>query len=49
MNEGIESDKGQISDNKIKNVSLKKGKNMIRIRFENNLKHSINIRAYAIN
>lgn len=49
MLEIIESDKGQISDNKIKNVSLKKGKNMIRIRFENNLKHSINIRAYAIN
>jgi hypothetical protein len=45
----IEADSGEISDNKIKNINLKKGRNKLRIRFENDLKHSINIRAYAIN
>lgn len=44
----IESSLGEVSDHTIKNVQLSKGKNELKIRFEDDLKHSLNISAYAI-
>lgn len=42
----IYSDKGRYMDNKLINVPLKQGKNEICIRFEGQLKHGLNIKAY---
>lgn len=44
----IESSHGTVSDHTIGNLQLSKGRNELRIRFEDDLKHSINISAYAI-
>jgi len=44
----IESSHGTVSDHTIENLQLHKGRNELRIRFEDDLKHSINISAYAI-
>jgi hypothetical protein len=49
--DGIEvtySDVGSVDKNSIKNVGLSTGKNIIKIRFADNLKHSIKIKAYEI-
>ncbi len=40
------TDKGTIQDNRLKNLSLVTGKNTIKIRFSDNLKHSIKLKAY---
>lgn len=42
----IYTDKGNFMDNKLINVPLKAGKNIINIRFESQLKHGLNIKAY---
>lgn len=44
----INSDNGNVYANSLKNVSLSSGKNQVKIRFADNLKHSIKIKAYAI-
>lgn len=49
--DGIEiasTDNGIIQGNKLIGVSLSAGKNQIAIRFEDNLKHSIKLKAYEI-
>jgi len=49
--DGIEvkySDVGSIEKNIIKNISLAMGNNKIKIRFADNLKHSVKIKAYEI-
>jgi hypothetical protein len=46
--EVIYSDVGSVDKNSIKNVGLTTGKNIIKIRFADNLKHSIKIKAYEI-
>jgi len=49
--DGIEvtySDIGSVDKNSIKNVALSSGNNKIKIRFADNLKHSIKIKAYEI-
>lgn len=49
--DGVEvrySDSGTIEKNIIKNISLVSGNNKIKIRFADNLKHSVKIRAYEI-
>lgn len=45
----VESSKGIITSNSIKALELVEGINELKIRFDNNLKHSINISAYANN
>ncbi len=40
------SNNGNFSENKLDNITLVKGKNFIRVRFTDNLRHSIKIRAY---
>ncbi len=44
----ISTDFGQIEGNTLKSLSLEAGQNQIKIRFADNLKHSIKIRAYEI-
>jgi len=51
MNEAIDiisSNKGIISNNVIKKVQLVRGKNEIKIQFNDNLKHSVIIRTYEV-
>ncbi len=43
------TDNGTIQGNKLENLSLISGKNNIKIRFSDNLKHSIKLKAYEIN
>lgn len=50
-NDGIaisSSDNGNIDGNKLKGLSLSAGRNQIKVRFADNLKHSIKINAYEI-
>lgn len=42
------TDNGRIDGNKLKEVSLSAGRNQIKIRFADNLKHSIKIKAYEV-
>jgi len=42
------TNKGEIDKNKLKKVTLLTGRNFIKIRFADNLKHSIKIKAYEI-
>jgi hypothetical protein len=42
------TDNGTIQDNKLKNLSLVTGRNYIKVRFSDNLKHSIKLKAYEI-
>lgn len=42
------TDNGQVQGNKLKAVALSAGKNQIKIRFADNLKHSIKIKAYEL-
>lgn len=42
------TDKGQIENNKLKSLSLSAGRNKIKVRFADNLKHSVKIKAYEI-
>jgi hypothetical protein len=42
------TDKGHVQGNKLKGIKLLAGKNQIKIRFSDNLKHSIKIKAYEL-
>lgn len=42
------SDNGNIDGNKLKGLSLSAGRNQIKVRFADNLKHSIKIKAYEV-
>jgi hypothetical protein len=42
------TDKGNMQGNKLKGVALSTGRNQIKIRFADNLKHSIKIKAYEV-
>jgi|LSQX01.2.fsa_nt_gb hypothetical protein len=44
----LESDKGSIILNKLINVKLNNGRNLIKIRFEDNIKHTLMLKAYEI-
>lgn len=44
----ISSDNGKIEGNKLKGLSLSVGRNQIKVRFADNLKHSIKIKAYEV-
>ena len=44
----ISSDNGNIEGNKLKGLSLSAGRNQIKVRFADNLKHSIKIKAYEV-
>jgi len=44
----ISTDKGKIEGNKLKGLSLSVGRNQIKVRFADNLKHSIKIKAYEV-
>jgi hypothetical protein len=44
----ISTDNGEFEKNKLKNISLSTGRNQIKIRFTDNLKHSIKVKAYEI-
>lgn len=44
----VSTDNGKAEKNKLKNVCLSSGKNEIKIRFADNLKHSIKIKAYEL-
>lgn len=49
--DGIEitsTDNGTVQGNKLKGVALSAGKNQIKIRFADNLKHSVKIKAYEL-
>jgi hypothetical protein len=49
--DGIEiysTDNGTVQGNKLKGIALSTGKNQIKIRFADNLKHSIKIKAYEL-
>lgn len=49
--DGIEifsTDNGTVLNNKLKDIALTAGKNQIKIRFADNLKHSIKIKAYEL-
>lgn len=43
-----QTDKGTISNNTIKNLELEEGVNKIKIRFADNIKHSLKLKAYEI-
>ena len=42
----LTSDNGNVSNNTLKNVSLNSGRNLIKVRFADNLKHTVKIKAY---
>lgn len=42
------TDKGNVQGNKLKGVALSAGRNQIKIRFADNLKHSVKIKAYEV-
>jgi hypothetical protein len=44
----ISTDNGTVQGNKLKGIALSTGKNQIKIRFADNLKHSIKIKAYEL-
>ncbi|MFC4722736.1 hypothetical protein ACFO5O_10410 [Geojedonia litorea] len=44
----IETDNGNIAHNALKNVNLNYGKNLIKVRFADNLKHTVKIKAYEL-
>jgi hypothetical protein len=44
----IDTDKGKIFGNSIRNISLTTGKNLLKIRFDDDMKHSIELRAYEL-
>jgi hypothetical protein len=44
----ISTDNGEVHNNKIKNAMLFSGKNIIKVRFADNLKHSVKLKAYEI-
>lgn len=46
--EVIETDNGNISQNTLKNVNLNYGKNLIKVRFADNLKHTVKMKAYEL-
>ena len=46
--EVLSTDNGTVSNNKLKNVSLNSGRNFIKVRFADNLKHTIKIKAYEL-
>lgn len=44
----LETDNGNIAQNTIKNVNLNYGKNLIKVRFADNLKHTVKMKAYEL-
>lgn len=44
----LETDNGDITQNTLKNVSLNYGRNLIKVRFADNLKHTIKMKAYEL-
>lgn len=44
----LESDNGDITQNTLKNVNLNYGRNLIKVRFADNLKHTIKLKAYEL-
>ncbi len=44
----IETDNGNIAQNTLKNVSLSCGRNLIKVRFADNLKHTVKMKAYEL-
>jgi len=44
----ISTDNGEFEKNKLKKVALSSGRNQIKIRFADNLKHSVKLKAYEI-
>ncbi|NPA44736.1 MAG: hypothetical protein GXO49_04310 [Chlorobi bacterium] len=44
----VDSSKGKVMNNKITNLKLNHGKNIIEVKFEDNISHSINLKAYEI-
>jgi hypothetical protein len=44
----LSTDNGNISNNKLKNVNLNSGRNLIAVRFADNIKHTVKMKAYEI-
>ncbi|MFL1011663.1 hypothetical protein [Flavisericum labens] len=44
----LSTNNGNVSNNKLKNVNLNLGRNLIAIRFADNLKHTVKMKAYEI-